>query len=807
MFSKIKSCFNGAGRHPRRNLPLQLIFNAVVITLGSIGISSAAEGTMGWNYLSSPGHAYKVQYASTPMGACSGLTLPVWTGGLFRVEPDPGTNGTGYICWHKAFDDSYPPIGWPTRLHCESGYLPRFPGVCVKRIKNAGRTIPPLRPVTPKAPLGCSASHPGCTLGNPVIVTHGSKVQQEHDIGGNQWGTLEIGRVYRSTREPVGAPTAGTLWSFSFERQFSAVAPVDGSPPKRISIINGDGSSIDFNRTSAGYSAETAAEGQLTPLTPKFDEWLYKNASGGIEHFKKIKSQYLLMSVTQKDGKGTHYSYDENERLKAIRDAFGRTLDVAWHDDAAIASISSPESSVHYRYEQLSGDHGAIVRGLQRMVAVEINDADGASQGIRQYHYGQGWPDWFYLTGITDENNIRFATYSYDAEGRVSRSEHAGGAQRYDFSYPADTGRLVTDPLGSTRTITSAAVANQLRITSFSQPGGSGCGPAASAYTYTPKGLLQSRSDFNNIKICFAYDAARDLETSRVDGVAAAAACPAAASVPGAGQRKTSRRWHPDWSTETMVAEPLKMTHYIYNGQPDIDGSVASCGDDGTLPDGKPIAVLCKKIETATSDGNGATGFNAVMAGVARVTTFTYTRFGQLLSSTVWGRAGSSGDTTRFDYYADTTSSHTIGDLSKVTGPTGQVREFLAYTFSGLATRIKEPNGQLIELTYDARRHLTRRVVSAAGAGEQTTNYDYDLVGQLTGVDLPDSSHIKYRYDDAHRLTDITDAGGNTVHYTLDPVGNRVREEVQDASGKLTRHIVRIYDALNRLQGVTEGDQ
>ncbi len=512
------------------------------------------------------------------------------------------------------------------------------------------------------------------------------------------------------------------------------------------------------------------------------------------------------MSIIRKEGHGTYFSYDANGKLNAISDSFGRTLDVAWHDGHSIASISSPEFTVRYQYEQLKSDDGAIVRGMQRITSVQITDADGSSQGGKQYHYGEGWPDWFYLTRITDENGVRFATYTYDAEGRVSRSEHAGGAQRHDFSYPTDTSRLVTDPLGSARSITLAPVSGQLRVTSFSQPGGSGCGPAASAYTYNAKGLLQSRSDFNNVKTCFSYDMVRNLETSHVDGIPAAAACPVTGGVLGAGQRKVSSKWHPDWATETMVAEPLKVTNYIYNGQPDIDGDTASCGDGGTLPDGKPIAVLCKKIETATTDANGAAGFNAIKTGVPRITAYSYNRVGQMLSSTISGRAGSSGDTTRYEYYGETTSSHTRGDLAKVTGPTGQIREFLEYTFSGLATKIKEPNGQLIELSYDARQRLTRRVVSAFGVGEQSTRYHYDLVGQLTGVDLPDSSHIAYRYDDAHRLTDITDSLGNTVRYSLDPMGNRVREEVLDSTGKLTRQIVRIYDALNRVQAVTEGE-
>ncbi len=39
------------------------------------------------------------------------------------------------------------------------------------------------------------------------------------------------------------------------------------------------------------------------------------------------------------------------------------------------------------------------------------------------------------LTGITDHENVRYATFAYDAEGRVTRTEHRGGADRTTISY------------------------------------------------------------------------------------------------------------------------------------------------------------------------------------------------------------------------------------------------------------------------------------------------------------------------------------------------------------------------------------
>lgn len=59
----------------------------------------------------------------------------------------------------------------------------------------------------------------------------------------------------------------------------------------------------------------------------------------------------------------------------------------------------------------------------------------------------------------------------------------------------------------------------------------------------------------------------------------------------------------------------------------------------------------------------------------------------------------------------------------------------------------------------------------------------------------------------AHRLTDITDTLGSSVHYSLDAAGKRHSETVKDPGGTLTRQITRVYDALSRLQTVTGARQ
>jgi YD repeat-containing protein len=343
-------------------------------------------------------------------------------------------------------------------------------------------------------------------------------------------------------------------------------------------------------------------------------------------------------------------------------------------------------------------------------------------------------------------------------------------------------------------------------LVSQSQPAGSGCEASSNSLGYDANGNVASRVDFAGKRICMAYDLSRNLETARVEGLTAADTCPAdigAYTVPAPlaadkPQRKVTTQWHPLWRLEARRVEPNKITTTVYNGQPDPlnANAVANCAPTApALPDGSPIAVVCKRYEQATTDATGSLGFAAVLrAGVpVRSETYTYNQFGQVL--TAKGPRTDVNDTTSYTYYADTTADHTLGDLASLTNPAGQTTTYDKYNPHGQVLQSTDANGVVTVNTYDLRQRLT----STSVAGE-LTQYGYDPVGQLTSLTLPNGAVMGYTYDAAHRLTDITDAAGNKVHYTLDAAGNRTNETVSDPSGVLAKNITRAYDALNRLQ-------
>ena len=344
------------------------------------------------------------------------------------------------------------------------------------------------------------------------------------------------------------------------------------------------------------------------------------------------------------------------------------------------------------------------------------------------------------------------------------------------------------------------------RLTGQSQPAGSGCGASSSAVRYDLNGNVASADDFNGSRVCSVYDSSRNMEAVRVEGVKGGDAgtncdlvTPSNATIPS-GSRKTSTEWHPDWKLPTRAAKPGQITTSVYNGQPDPlnGGALATCAPaSAVLPDGKPIAVLCKQIEQSTTDTDGHLGFSASLQTnvPSRVQQWTYDQFGQVLTE-----QDAMNNLTRSEYYPDTSFTgadpiavgHTMGDLMRVTNAAGKVTTYDSYDKNGSVLQSTDANGLVTGYVYDARQRLT-----STSVGDQTTRYDYDAAGQLTRVTAPDGSWIGYEYDAAHRKTATKDSFGNRIELQLDNAGNVQAQNVSDPQGSLARNATHSRDALN----------
>jgi len=603
----------------------------------------------------------------------------------------------------------------------------------------------------------------------------------------------------------------GTLW-----RHLSTAAGAeDGAVIAHVT--RGDGTVDIFKRQGSGPYASASGSANR----------LQTDAAGGLRlDDVRANAQEIydgagrLSQIAWIDGRRLTLSYGSGatqDKPVGASDGHGRTLGIEYNADPRKYGLGLPS-----RFTDPAGAVSTLEYGGYTTLD-QLNWPDGTS---RRFLY-QAANLVSALTGIVDEAGVQYASFGYDSTGLAISSEHAGGVGRYATSYGTPPGMqavstpgravsqrtwrwtapqdvVVTQPNGATQRWSAIRVNGHNALQSREQPAGSGSAAATSAQTYDDKGNLTSRDDFNGIRSCFQNDEARNLETARVEGLGTQAACSSATAITAvlpAGARKTTTEWHPQWSLRSKVAEPGQITTNVYNGQPDpsAGNAIAACAPaSATLPDGKPIAVLCKQLTQSTTDTDGHLGFSASAqpGSPVRVTRWTYNQDGQVL--TVRGTRADLDDSFSFSYYADTNENHTHGDLQSITDAKGKVTTFDKYNRYGQVLQSTDPNGIVTVNGYDARQRLTSRTV-----GSETTTYTYDPVGQLTRVTQHNGSWVGFEYDAAHRRTASTDSDGNRIEDTLDNAGQSTGQTVRDPQGALAARVARVLDALGRLQQQT----
>jgi YD repeat-containing protein len=580
----------------------------------------------------------------------------------------------------------------------------------------------------------------------------------ELDYRGSFYGSLILNRQYNG--QSSVHTELGTSWRHSYDRFITTDFTIDGANAVLMARANGlayaftvNGNTYtspdpditdklirlnDANGNHTGYRYMVAADnsietyniaGKLLSIldrTGLFQTLAYSDSATPVSIAPKAG---LLIRVTDSFGRQLNFTYDSTGRIATMTDPVGGKYTYAYDAANNLASVTYPDNKTKtYHYNEAAYTGGANLPHA--------------------------------LTGITDENGVRFASYYYNTQGKAYQEHHAGSVNQYRIGYSSDgTSSTITDPLGTTRTTHFTSILGVIKATGQSQPSGSGCGPASSNISYDAHGNVSSRTDFNGNVTKYSYDLARNLETSRTEGFGTAQA------------RTITTEWHPTYRLPTRIAEPLRLTTHTY----DANGNLLS------------------KTVQATADATGSQGLAAAATGTPRTWTYTYNEFGQVL--TAKGPRTDVADVTTYTYDG-------MGNLATVTNALGHVTTLSNYDANGRVGRITDPNGMTTDLTYSPRGWLTSRVVTGNGKSE-TTTYDYDGVGQMTQVTQPDGSSIAYSYDPAHRLTDTYDSIGNRITYTLDAMGNRIKEEVKDPAGSLAKQVSRVYDALNRLQTVT----
>lgn len=603
-----------------------------------------------------------------------------------------------------------------------------------------------------------------CPIGNPCEPTTGNKSHSEVDL---DVGWMEFVRHYNSMTS-VAAGGFGSNWTHSHNTSLSI--KVDSNELLEAGLIEADGTHLAFHGVAGAYEAVNGSGDRLSVLG---EGWQLHRSTEVLT----FGSHGRLLKREREDGTALLYQHDAQGRLLSITHSSGRQLllhyDLPGAADLVTALSMAGQVVASYAY------------GATGQVAI-VTHADGSS---RTYHYEDPrFPQ--YLTGITAEDNRRFGWYGYDEKGRVICSRHSGDCSQADVGidgtrlvYTDDGTTVVTNALGHVTTYGLSGSATEgypRKVTGLADSNG------AASRVYHPaaqdfRRRLSTVTDRRGTQTRFDYSAGTDQLGGQPVNVLARTQ---AAGLP---EQRTIET-HTEAATNRVVLTRVgnRETRVTRNAR--LQPVMVSVRDIATDEIRTTTLGYCEEADVASAG-------NCPVLGLLKQVDGPRTDVSDVMAYAYYATddAGCAPDSAG-------TCSFRKGDLLSVTNAAGNSVRTLAYDANGRPLSLADSNGVITDVTYHPRGWPSSVTVRGDGTGtNRTTRITYWPTGQVQEVVEPDGGAVTYIYDAAQRLTDIADNAGNTLHYTLDEAGNRLREDTVDDAGMLRRTLSRIYNTLGEL--------
>ncbi|MDE1461029.1 hypothetical protein [Spartinivicinus poritis] len=411
--------------------------------------------------------------------------------------------------------------------------------------------------------------------GNPVNIATGSKVQWFSDLS---LPSITINRLY------FQSGTNGT-WRFNFQRKLDTIQYFEQS------IVQ-----------------LTRDNGQEVILYQKDGVWQDDDASGYQVKAFDDRGQYQLLTPSN-----ATETYNNQGRLIKVESPSQQAIELAYEDKKIVISQGNLLVNYHLTDDQKITriESGSLVRNYQYDEQGRLIGTDFNAKYKETYHYeNEQYPT--LLTGITNANNQRYATWQYDEKGRATVSKHAGEVDKVTFSYPDENSTTVTNPLGKKTTYRFEEINGFRKVKSVEGHASANCLAANKDYEYFDNGLLKSKTDWQGVKTTYQYND-RGLVTEKTE----------AAGTPQV--RTITTQWHNQFSLPIQVTEPDKLTTYQYTEAGQLQsvtetGSASASTSNGM---GNYGGISSQQGETSATntDGDRVTDDEATSANNSKIDT------------------------------------------------------------------------------------------------------------------------------------------------------------------------------------------
>ncbi|MET9081131.1 RHS repeat-associated core domain-containing protein [Streptomyces sp. NPDC004237] len=643
-------------------------------------------------------------------------------------------------------------------------------------------------------------------------------------------------KFFNRTSE-IDAEIRETQWTFDSQGRMTARSNTASDESWTYDSNGNIGTYTDgeYNKYTYGYNAANQLTSVKDPLT-KTTAYGYNPTTALLETVTtpRLKTTHYgydtdgnLASVTTPKGNKTTYTYDAYERVRTVVDPRGNvtradptkyTTTYTYDDADRVKSVTNARKyTTAYGYDEV-GNLTSVTDAKQRTTVYGYSDANRLTSitDPAQKQTFLGYDPAGRLNKETNRLNAT-VTYQYDKAGNqtqvVSARGNVDGADAskytwligYDkvgnrktvtdplkkttaFSWDADNRPLsVTDPLNHTRKVTYDDNGSLLTTSD-----GLGHGTTLS---YDDDNRLSSSKTWLGYVTSYEYDDDSHLsaettpESERTsygydDGNLASTVDPRG-NVDGADPAAYTWKYgYDEAGNPTSVTDPLGHTHTT--GYDEV-GNIASVTD-----------ALNKSTVYEYDELNRLTKVTAPDTGP---TSFTYNAAGFLDTST-----DGNTHTTVYGYNAE-------GQLTSVKNPLSKTVSY-EYDVDGNRTKYTNARTQTITTTVDARNLPTKIAYSD---GTPTESYGYDDASRLTSVTDATGSRT-LTYDDDDKILSITSPGatkpfsyawntndtlksrtypdGRATSYTYDKVG---RTKTQTTNSKAVTYD---YDKAGNLTSV-----
>lgn len=533
----------------------------------------------------------------------------------------------------------------------------------------------------------------------------------------------------------------------------------------RIDYNNGELAATFTHNDAGDLTSFTDPAGRTTTFTYNDEGRLLTGADADSIRFVENAYEGELLveqrSPARPPGEGalTQYLYagDTHFRIDPLGSVFENVYNV---DDLLVRQVDPLGAQASFVYD----DNNEISRQENPLGAVSTMDYDNSGN----------------LLSRTDALGAAI-TMVYDGWNNMTRYTDPAGFETV-MAYDANTKNLLnqTDQLGNTLRYTYW----QGLVSEARDANGN-----TTRYTYNPDtGDLTTLTNALGHETHYTYDSlGRKISETGPRG-------------------NTTRYTHDAMGRVLTSTSPLgHTTAYTYDAQGRVTAKIAPDGAVTSYtysPSGQSVAVTDPLGNTLSGFCDAADRRVSETDPLGNTTAFVYDDAGHLTgvidpagnqSLAGYDIAGNrlhitnpNGSETFFEYDA-------LGRLQTETDPLGN-RVTAAYDLRGNRASLINGRGQQITFTFDAANRLT-------GIGMPGAPVTHELDGNANPVAsrLGDNSTVERTFDALNRMVSRIDPYGNKIRYTYDPAGNLTELTYSD-----NKTVVYFYDDLNRLTRVTD---